>query len=380
MNSPPLTRTLGQKAARQIIAAAWESKRFPHALLVHGAPGLGQAALVLDTAQLILCESRQERPCGRCGSCIGFRAQSLENLHHLLPLVKGGKGGKTESDGEGLDAAAMDEFVERQQALHRDPYLFSWPERAGIAIHQVRELQKQLLYAESRGRARVVILPWLEALRPEAANALLKTLEEPPKDTYFLITSEDRAGILPTLLSRCMQVALTPMNEGEFRQALQDWKARLPGGPKPALVPLAEGAPGLYLALHESGEAGLEATARFLAAALELDLGAFLEHIETSETFADMEGATQVLEMTLKLIRLEQKRRVMPPDEAGTPPWDAALVAALSPLRKLQQLEPFAAFAQEGLQALRQYVKPQNAVVGLFLDYENKAAEMGRAA
>jgi len=364
-------RTLGLENAKKTLSAAWEGSRFHHALLLHGPPGMGQAALALDTAQLLLCESRGRQPCGTCAACVGFRAQSLENLYHLLPLKKGGKEG---GEGEGLDAAATDEFIETQKALYQDPYLFTWPEKAGIGILQVRELQKQLLYAPSRGRRRVILIAWLEALRPEAANALLKTLEEPPKDTYFVITSEDRAGLMPTLLSRCQQVPLSPLSDSELTAALKRWTPRLPAGPREALIPLAEGAPGTYLALHENGEARLEAAAQFLTAALELDTGALADYLENSSSFADMESAAQTLEITLRLIRLEQKRRVTEADAAADP----TLLAALAPFKKLPHLQPFALYCEETLHAVRNYTKPQNAVFGLFLEYETKALEAGK--
>jgi DNA polymerase III subunit delta' len=366
-------RTLGLSAAKSAIANAWESRRFPHALLLHGAPGVGQNALALDTAQLILCESRHEKPCDHCAACIGFKAQSLENLFYLFPLRKANK----DSDAESLDAAGMDEYIERQQAWHHDPYLFTWPEKSSIQILQVRDLQKQLLYAESRGRARVILLPWLESLRPEAANALLKTLEEPPKDTYFVITSEDRAGLMPTLLSRCQHIALAPLSDAELAESLKQWTQRLPKGPSASLIPLAEGAPGGYLKLHETGEQDLEVVARFLAAGLELEIGTFIEFVETSETFADLEKSAHVFEMALRLVRLEQKRRVYPDALAHA---DAQLQAALAPLRRVEHLPTFTAYLEEGLKAVRDYVKPQNAVIGLFLDYEAKVAEIGKAA
>ncbi len=366
-----LSRTLGQQAAKNDIAMAWDSRRFPHALLLYGAPGAGQNALALDTAQMLLCESRHEQPCGHCPGCIAFKAESLDNLYFLLPLRKAGR----DTDGEGLDPAVMEEFVESRQAWFRDPYLYSWPEKSGIGIQQVRELQRQLLYAESRGRRRVILLPYVESLRQEAANALLKTLEEPPKDTYFILTSEDRAGLLPTLLSRCTHIALTPLSDAELTDVLTAWKSRLPEGPKASLIPLAQGSPGAYIALHERGEDDLEAVAQFLAAALELETSAFIEFVESGEAFSGMEPATRLLEMALRIVWLEQKHRVAPLQGHV----DVKLQAALAPLRGLKDLAPFAAYLEDALRALRQYVKPQNAVLGLFLEYEAKALEAGKA-
>jgi hypothetical protein len=176
-------------------------------------------------------------------------------------------------------------------------------------------------------------------------------------------------------------MALPPMGDAELQEALRQNAARLPGGPKPALVPLAEGSPGSYFSLHENGEARLEATTRFLAAALELDTSAFIDHIETSESLADFESTAQILEMALRLVRLEQARRVsasgdstIAPRTRPMPTFDPTLAAALMPLARCTTLAAFAAYLEDALKAVRGYVKPQNALIGLFLDYEQKGA------
>jgi len=367
--------------AKKAIESALTGGRFPHALLIYGAPGLGQHALALDVAQILLCEHPEKRPCDTCSSCIGFKALSLENLYHLLPIKKAGK---SDADGEGLDAAAVDEFVERVETLHEKPYGFEWVERSSIFINQVRELQHRLAYAESRGRPRIILLCWLEALRPEAANALLKTLEEPPKDTLFVITSEDRGRLLPTLLSRCQHIPLSPMSHDELQQALTDWKEMPEGGVKQALIPLAEGAPGAYLEMHAGGGEGLlEESGRFLAAALELDFHAFAQYLEETAAFSDAEGAVRVLEAALRLVRLHHRFAALSQGEHTSyrtthdtllaEGFDPGLQGALAPLEKVTDLTAFAAYLEDSIKAVRAYVKPINATLGLFLEYEAKA-------
>src|SRR4051812_32392991 len=93
-------RTFGQNEAKERLSQALAQGRFPHALLVHGEPGLGQHALLLDLAQILSCESAETRPCGKCFPCRAFQAASLEYIHYLIPLVKKEKAADRERDAE----------------------------------------------------------------------------------------------------------------------------------------------------------------------------------------------------------------------------------------------------------------------------------------
>jgi DNA polymerase-3 subunit delta' len=92
-------RTLGQEEAKDRLRRALASGRFPHALLVHGEPGLGQHALLLDLAQILSCEHAEKRPCGACFPCKAFGASALETVQYLIPVAKRDR----KSDGDGDD-------------------------------------------------------------------------------------------------------------------------------------------------------------------------------------------------------------------------------------------------------------------------------------
>src|SRR5215217_1177172 len=112
-------RLLAQDDARSKLRQTLSQERFPHALLIHGEPGLGQHALLLDLAQILACEHKETRPCGACASCRGFEAGSLESVHYLIPLAKKDKDG---GDSEGLEAGQIEELAERIRAWHATPY------------------------------------------------------------------------------------------------------------------------------------------------------------------------------------------------------------------------------------------------------------------
>ena len=197
-------RTFGQDEAKESLRQALSGKRFPHALLIHGEPGLGQHALMLDLAQILSCESDQVRPCGRCFSCRAFHKASLESVHYLIPLLKKEKAGEKSPEGDEeeiksafteLSPAQIDELAGLIKEWHAQPYGFGVSEKSMVRVPQAREMMGRLSYSGDRGRNRIILVPYLEALNSSAANALLKTLEEPASDVYFIIGSENRTNL-----------------------------------------------------------------------------------------------------------------------------------------------------------------------------------------
>ncbi len=165
-----------------------------HALLVHGNDGVGMLPFALTLAQAWLCESEARgpaalRPCGRCGSCHLVQSHLHPDLQVLMP-----------------------EVLRRQHAWLR---VDDKPEgddkrkpSKQIRIAEVRSVIDWVFKTSARGRGKVVVLHPAEALNVQAANALLKTLEEPPPGTRLVLTTSDPALLLPTVRSRCQHVRL----------------------------------------------------------------------------------------------------------------------------------------------------------------------------
>ena len=391
-------RTLGQGAAVERLRQALARERFPHALLVHGEPGLGQHALLLDLAQILVCEDAAVRPCGRCFSCRSFDAASLETVHHLIPVVKADRKGGGDSESADEDGPESDQLEERGESIarwHANPYAYDVPEKAMVRMSQARELIGRLRYSSDAARARVVLVPWLESLGPETANALLKTLEEPPAGVYFLIASDRRSGLMQTLLSRCLQVGLSPLPDADLRAAAETLAARAGRTPDARLLPDAEGSPGAYLALLEDdGGELLEEALRFLAAA-SADWRVFADYAAGIAPGAEgLERTARLLEFLLRLLRAAQVLRHAHFDvfaDAGegdtdgyrgtaaalaAAGWDAALAAPLGAFEDIADPRAFATFLEEAHRAVRAYSKPSIALTGLFFEYEERAATL----
>ncbi|WP_127477234.1 DNA polymerase III subunit delta' [Sulfurivermis fontis] len=202
------------QALQQRIAAG----RLPHALLLSGAAGLGKLDFAHLLARSLLCDSpEQGLPCGRCRGCQLFTAGTHPDFQAVRPE-------------EGKE----------------------------ITIGQIRDLLGWQALTPQYGRARVVIIEPADRMNLNAANALLKTLEEPGRDALLLLVTARPAALLPTIRSRCQQLSFAAQNDA----ATRGWLIGQMGDAAQAELALAicGGAPLRAVALAASG--GMEQRAR----------------------------------------------------------------------------------------------------------------------
>ena len=169
-----LWRTIGQDRAVTALSRALSSGRLSHAYLLEGPRHVGKMTLALDLARAVNCLG-EGRPCGECTQC----ARIEGGLHADVQVVsvdtrEGGDGGS----------------------------------RVAITIDQVREVRRVAGLKPYEGRYRVFIIDGAERLSEEAANSLLKVLEEPPDQVILVLLTLDAWDLLPTLVSRCNRIEL----------------------------------------------------------------------------------------------------------------------------------------------------------------------------
>jgi DNA polymerase-3 subunit delta' len=205
-------------AWQQLISARQD---LPHALLLQGKKGIGKTDLARELAQALLCESPSSsgNACRQCAACGWFAAGN----HPDFRLV--------EPEGAGAPAA---EAAEGERPAEKKTGL--------IAVSQVRELTDFVNLTTHRNGMRVILIHPAEAMNVHAANALLKTLEEPPPRTVFLLVSHQPQRLLPTVRSRCRKVDLPAPSPSQSIQWLQE-----------------QGVADAPLCLAQSGNAPLEA-------------------------------------------------------------------------------------------------------------------------
>lgn len=206
-----------------------------HALLVQGPAGVGQLELAVMLAQSWLCEARAgDAPaCGQCASCKLFASGTHPDFQLLLP--------------EALEAPA-------RQALglpYEEPDAKASKAKPSreIKVEAVRGLLAFAQATSARGRAKVAVVFPAEALNGVAANALLKTLEEPSGLLRFVLASHDSAGLLATIRSRCQPLPLALPD----RDAARAWLTARGVEGAEGLLAATGGRPQLALEWFEAG-------------------------------------------------------------------------------------------------------------------------------
>jgi DNA polymerase-3 subunit delta' len=167
-----------------------------HALLVHGPEGVGQFELSLALAQAWLCESPSTgKPCGTCPSCHLTLSHTHPDLLVLLPeALRDALGWSMGDDGEGAAAEKAGKAKPSKE----------------IKVEAVRTAVAFAQTTSARGRGKVVVVHPAERMNGIAANALLKTLEEPPGNARFILSCSAPQALLPTIRSRCQALPLHP--------------------------------------------------------------------------------------------------------------------------------------------------------------------------
>ncbi len=239
--APGHTDILGQQTACQQLWGALGDDRLHHCYLFEGPAGVGKATVALRLAMAANCQERGREgplPCNRCRSCRDIAAERHPDVVALNPD----------------------------------------PEKAGgvITVAQAREVVRRMTLHRHSARRRFVIVDPADKLREEAANALLKTLEEPPPGSGFVLVTSRAASLLPTVLSRSLRVRFRPVP----REPLVAWlKARGLEQPE-RLARMSLGSPGASLQLAEGGLERLLRSREELIAAISADPAAIFDYAQ----------------------------------------------------------------------------------------------------
>ena len=163
-----------------------------HAWLLHGPSGLGQYALGLELVRAWLCDApTPQGACGQCASCHGITVRTHADLRVLMPEVQ------MQQLGWPLPEKAQADIDDKKRKPSRE-----------IRVDAMRDAVEFAQRTSARGRGKAVLVYPAEQMNAVTANALLKTLEEPPGDVRFVLATEAAHQLLPTIRSRCQAHAL----------------------------------------------------------------------------------------------------------------------------------------------------------------------------
>lgn len=207
---------IGHRWAVEHLQRSIEYGRVGHAYLITGPRQVGKTTLARTFAQALNCEKVPlERPCGRCRSCTLIGASRHPDV--------------IEISGE-LSARGM----------------------RTIRIDQIRDVQQALSLTAAEARRKIALLKEFDTANTNAANAFLKTLEEPPRNVNLLLTAADRDNLPQTIVSRCRSLALRPVETSLIAEALEK---RWPSSAENAefLAQLSDGRPGWAIRALDDG-------------------------------------------------------------------------------------------------------------------------------
>lgn len=191
--------------------------RLPHALLLAGLSGLGKNRFAIELAARLLCtKSKDDAPCGQCKSCELFRAKTNPDIKIITPLEEG----------------------------------------KSISIDQIRELSSFLVLTPHTADRKVVIVTPAEAMTIQAANSLLKQLEEPPGSSVLVLVSHQPHKLPQTIRSRCARIEFkVPQTEAAAKWLAQQ---NVSGDEIAAVLSASGGAPLAALSLAQQGYVELQ--------------------------------------------------------------------------------------------------------------------------
>jgi DNA polymerase III subunit delta' len=186
----PWQEIAGQERAVRLLRGALERGQPHHAYLLAGPAGVGKELLARLFAQAANCEAASgQHPCGKCSACVTIARRTHPDVAWIMP---------------------QSEAVARGSLARGD--LEAAPSRE-IRVDEVRALSRRLALAAARGRRKVAVITPADALNERAQNTLLKTLEEPPPSTTFLLVTDQPDALLATVRSRCARIQLAPLAE-----------------------------------------------------------------------------------------------------------------------------------------------------------------------
>ncbi len=305
----PVPALYGQEIIRNRLLGAMASGRLPQALLFEGPRGVGKQRLGLWLAQALLCQqgARGQEPCGECRVCRMVASLAHPDVHWFVPIQLEKRGADADKQVELVEEALAEEMAARRERTLYDP-------PSGLASHgiaSVRLLLRKLVLKPAMAAQKVFIIGDAERLVPqranqEAANALLKALEEPPADTVFVLTSAAPEAMLPTILSRVVRVRVARQPDSIVAAFAQRELGLASQRVLEQRVKVADGRIGRLLAEREGGVGSSQAAEQFLAAVESRGSRRYAFAL-AQQPFQARGGFTQMLDGLLERLRAEAR-------------------------------------------------------------------------
>ncbi|MBY8975014.1 DNA polymerase III subunit delta' [Rhodobacteraceae bacterium NNCM2] len=356
-------RLYGQEQPERLFLDAWSHDRLHHAWLLRGPQGIGKATLAYRITRAIIADG---------------------------PVEGGGLFGDAPTVPQTLDVPAGCPVASRIRAgaeprlanLRLGVNAKTGRPRSQIVIEDVRGIKSFLQLSAADGGWRVVLVDPVDAMNRNAANALLKMLEEPPERTLMLLISHSPGGLLPTIRSRCRFLDLAPLSPDDLALALAQQETEVPPGAEVALSELAAGSVGRAMQLI-SGD-GLQHYARIVSiiASGRVDRGAMIQLATALSGRGGAEMFPLISDLTQVMIgRLARAAATgVAPNPAAPAEADTIARIAAKPSQACTWAEAAARTAASLRHAMAVNLDPGQTIIDTFLDLDTTLGQARRLA
>lgn len=247
---------VGQELVKKHLILSAQKGIIPHAQLFSGREGVGKLAIALAYIQYLNCSHPKDNDsCGQCPSCQKNNLLIHPDVHFIYPIVKKDK--KSECDDYlplWREQIVQSSYITYQQWLDA---MQVGNMQALIYEKESEQILRKLSLKQYESPWKAVIVWHPEKMHPVAANALLKIIEEPPKQTLFILLSDNPEQVLPTILSRCQEIHVPPITQEDLEQGLRQ-RFSLSSSEAQRIAHIAQGSFSHALELMEAnGEHGI---------------------------------------------------------------------------------------------------------------------------
>jgi DNA polymerase-3 subunit delta' len=210
---------IDQEHIGRMLMNAFRSGHLPHAMIFVGSEGVGKDAVALELARLILCPNGKGDD--NCSSCHRAAKIGHPDLQFVVPLPRSTGSSCDEPLGVKLKASTEEDLIAQLKLKAENPYhAIQLADARYILIDQIRALKRMVSLRSYEHGAKVYIISQAHCLTDEAQVSLLKILEEPPLNTYIILTATTDTALLPTIRSRCQQIKFPPLSVTAIETAL----------------------------------------------------------------------------------------------------------------------------------------------------------------
>jgi DNA polymerase III delta' subunit len=212
---------IGQQNITLSLSGAIFNNKLHHAYLFSGPAGVGKEAAALELIKIVNCLENKTALgyCGECASCRQYRSFTSDDLLYIFPTqLKAADSDKVIKEKSDMVGAEL-----REKASTKGYHKFSFKSGRYITLAQIDEIKYFARFNSINKSKKFVIIHPCELMNKEAQNSLLKILEEPPANLYFILISENPSSILDTIRSRCLNIEFPPLKESDIKDYIEKY-------------------------------------------------------------------------------------------------------------------------------------------------------------